>query len=223
MGKGKSGMHVMTDESSDFGEAGTYELYRVGGFEAKSGMAFFSASPAEVSLYAFARHKIKASDGNGYTLEDADSFSQYRVKLNNPLVVHESSDRNNVIAAWKKLHPGEDPKIKTNGLPAKKWQQMDKQNAKALVNSPYDAIIYKKDNGHHEVQIPLASIGNVKKTNTYKYSGQEAKEEAFGKGVYNSIVKGGGVQYWRFDKKKGFIKTKPKQMLEKYAKEHGYK
>lgn len=128
------------------------------------------------------------------------------------------TDRNNVIAAWKALHPGKDPNIKTSGLPARKWQQMDKQNAKALADSPYDAIIYKKADGRHEVQIPKSQSDSLKKTNSYKYGGQRFS----GNGEYSARVQGPAKgkdergrtlyrvdkQYYRFDRKRGFVKTR---------------
>lgn len=140
---GISGAGLITDQSSNFGSPGTYELYRSGNLDAPNGMIFLSASLGESMKYGETQHQ--------------GTVERYQLDIKNPLVVSESSDRDNVIAAWKALHPGEDPGIKTSGLPAKKWQQMDKQNAKALADSPYDAIIYKKADGRHEVQIPKSS------------------------------------------------------------------
>lgn len=200
-----SGMHngnLITESSSNFGHPGTYELYRAGNLNAPNGMIFLSASPAETARYAFAGVKIPL-EGGSYTFKSHESFEQYQVEIKNPLVVSESSDRNNVIAAWKTLHPGQDPNIKTSGLPAKKWQQMDKQNAKALVDSPYDAIIYVKSDGRHEVQIPKQSVDKLKKTNSYKYNNQRMSSD----GTWRSV---GGTE-WAFSKKSGFKKTKKGQ------------
>lgn len=214
-----SGSSLVTEYSSDYGKPGTYELYRVGNLDAPNGMIFLSASPDETALYSFGRDKS--------TGKNADSFEQYQLKIKNPLVVEEGSDRDNVIAAWKALHPGQDPGLKTSGLPARKWQQMDKQNAKALADSPYDAIIYKKSNGNHEVQIPKSSAESLKKTNSYKYSGQTSYTHGINgtnyskRGDFTSFVSGPAyknssgrtvhrvdIQHWKFDKKKGFVKTK---------------
>lgn len=187
---------LITENSPNFGQPGTYELYRVGNLDAPNGMIFLSASPEEVTRYAFAREKIPAADGNGYTIRDAESFEQYQLDIKNPLVVNESSDRDNVIAAWTALHPGEDPKVRTSGLPARQWQRMDRQNAQALENSEYDAIIYLKPNGTHEVQIPRSSVGSLRRTNSYAYSGQRSFQ-----GQYKTV---GADEYWDFDKKTGF-------------------
>lgn len=157
-GRGSSsvaGGNLITDESANFGAPGTYELYRAGNLDAPNGMVFLSASLGETLAYA------RSSDVN--------TMERYQLDIKNPLIVSEDTDRNNVIAAWKALHPGEDPKIKTSGLPARKWQQMDKQNAKALESSPYDAIIYKKANGRHEVQIPKSSVDKLKIDKSIKY------------------------------------------------------
>lgn len=197
---------LLTDKSPDFGRPGTYELYRSGGMDAPNGMIFLSASPAETSKY------VHEEDGR-------TTFEQYQVNIKNPLVVSEDTDRNNVIAAWKALHPGEDPKIKTSGLPAKKWQQMDKQNAKALENSEYDAIIYKKANGRHEVQIPKSSGSSLKKTNSYDSKGMFHNDTTneyfrFVRGPAKGKDGGGKTtyrvdrQYYKFDRKKGFVKTR---------------
>lgn len=189
---------LLTNESPDFGVPGRYQLYRAGNMDAPNGMVFLSASPEETATYAFSGVETKSPSG-GKTWRMHDTFEQYEVDLKNPLVVSEGTDRDNVIAAWKALHPGQDPNVRTSGLPARKWQQMDKQNAKALQESPYDAIIYKKADGRHEVQIPKSQSNSLKKTNSYKYEGQ----------LFNANgewVSTGGAK-WKFDKKKGFTKS----------------
>lgn len=200
---GSSGMQggLLTNKSPDFGRPGTYELYRTGDLTAPNGMIFLSAS---------------ALESTGYQ-HDRVSLEQYQIDIKNPLVVSEDTDRNNVIAAWKALHPGEDPKIKTSGLPARKWQQMDKQNAKALEKSDYDAIIYKKADGKHEVQIPKSSADRLTKKNSYKLEkGMQVNKDGSivsmapkSEWVTYKDSKGYTVidsgRYWKFDKKKGFI------------------
>lgn len=177
---------LLTDKSPDFGKPGTYELYRAGELNAPNGMIFLSASLGESMEYG--------SAGNHSTVE------RYQIDVKNPLVVSEDSDRNNLIAAWKALHPGEDPKVKTSGMPAKKWQQMDKQNAKALEKSDYDAIIYKKPNGRHEVQIPKSASNNL--TLKKKINRPDL--------IYNKKGEWRGTQgaEYRYDKGKGWTMIK---------------
>lgn len=181
---------LLTDQSPDFGRAGTYELYRSGDLSAPNGMIFLSASLGESMRYG-------ATSGH-------ETVERYQLKLKNPLVVSEDSDRDNVIAAWKALHPGEDPGIKTSGLPARKWQQMDKQNAEALVDSPYDAIIYKKSDGRHEVQIPKSASDSLvlkKKINrpslTYnkdgEWRGTQGAEYRYDRGKGWTMIKEPGI------------------------------
>lgn len=124
--------NLITGTSSNFGKSGVYELYRAGNLSAPSGMVFLSASPEESASYAYMGIKTKNADGNGYRVQSLESVEQYHVEINNPLVVNESSDRNNVIAAWSALHPNQDPKVRTSGLPARQWQRMDRQNAQVL-------------------------------------------------------------------------------------------
>ena len=76
---------------------------------------------------------------------------------------------------------------------------MDKQNAKALENSPYDAIIYKKPDGRQEIQILKSSSKSLKQTNSFEYKGQ-----IYSNGKWHVI----GDGEWKFDKRKGFIKKK---------------
>lgn len=191
-------MGSIGQSSSSNQYAGTYELYRAGNLEAPNDMIFLSVSPEETARYAFRGTKTKLP-GGGYRSKSFESIEQYQLKIKNPLVVSEDSDRNNIIKAWQILHPGEDAKIKTSGLPAKQWQRMDKQNAKALENSPYDAIIYKKADGRDEIQIPKSAVSKLKQTNSYKYGGQ-----MFSDGEWFTV----GGQRWEFDKKKGFIKKR---------------
>lgn len=200
-GRGSSTGGLVTNESSNFGRPGTYELYRTGDLTAPNGMIFLSAD---------------ALESTGYQ-HDRVSLEQYQLNIKNPLVVSEDTDRNNVIAAWKALHPGEDPKIKTSGLSAKKWQQMDQQNAKALEKSDYDAIIYKKADGKHEVQIPKSSANRLTKKNSYKLEkGMYVNKDGL---VVSLAPKSEWVTYkdskgytvtdssrhWKFNKKKGFM------------------
>lgn len=178
--------------------AGTYELYRAGNLEAPNGMIFLTTRPEEAANYALVGTRTKLESG-GYRSEPHKTIEQYKLNIKNPLVVDEGTDRNNIIKAWQILHPGEDAKIKTSGLPAKQWQRMDKQNAKALENSQYDAIIYKKPDGRQEIQIPKSAASKLKQTNSYEYGGQH-----YNNGIWSSA----GGQRWEFDKKKGFIKKK---------------
>ena len=193
-----------TSNSNEY--AGTYELYRAGNLEAPNGMIFLTTSPEEAAQYAFSGTKTKVESG-GYISEMHKSIEQYSLNIKNPLVVDEGTDRNNIIKAWQILHPGEDAKIKTSGLPAKQWQRMDKQNAKALENSPYDAIIYKKPDGKQEIQIPKSAVNSLKQTNSFKYDGQTYSNGSWhslnaSKGKFGTPIK------WEFDKRKGFIKKK---------------
>lgn len=183
--------------------AGTYELYRAGNLEAPNGMIFLTTRPEEAAVYALVGDKTKL-EGGGYRSERRKTIEQYKLTIKNPLVVDEGTDRNNIIKAWQILHPGEDAKIKTSGLPAKQWQRMDKQNAKALENSQYDAIIYKKSDGRQEIQIPKSAVNKLKQTNSYKYDGQ-----TYANGMWTSPSgRIGSPNKWEFDKKKGFIKKK---------------
>lgn len=192
---------IGNSKSSSNQYAGTYELYRAGNLEAPNGMIFLTTSPEEAATYALMGTKTKLESG-GYRSESHKTIEQYSLNIKNPLVVSEDTDRNNIIKAWQILHPGQDAKIKTSGLPAKQWQKMDKENAKALVNSPYDAIIYKKANGRDEIQIPKSSGNNLKQTNSYEYGHQ-----TFHNGRWTSPSgQPGNVNEWEFDKKKGFVK-----------------
>lgn len=195
-GGGSSGL--LTDESSDFGKPGTYELYRAGELDAPNGMIFLSASLGESNDYAQYR-TITNPDGSK-RLDPLSSIERYKLDIKNPLVVSEDTDRNNLVAAWKALHPGQDPKLKTSGMPARKWQQMDRQNAKALENSDYDAIIYKKPNGRHEVQIPKSSRDSLKLTKKVNRPGISLGKD----GKWHGIQ---GAEY-RYDKGRGWTLTK---------------
>lgn len=208
-GRGSSsaaGGNLITDESTNFGAPGTYELYRAGNLDAPNDMIFLSASLGETLAYA------RSSSVN--------TMERYQIDIKNPLIVSEDTDRNNVIAAWKALHPGEDPKIKTSGLPAKQWQRMDKQNAKALESSPYDAIIYKKANGRHEVQIPKSSASKLKMDKSIKYPNMVYNSENrwFSDGSEYKYTKGKG---WKLigEQNKVSPLTGRKYKLPKFIKE----
>ena len=108
----------------------------LGGLSAPNGMIFLSASFGEASNYGRESNK---------------NIDTYHIKLNNPLVVTGSTDGEMLKNAWEKLHPGKPyPKGPMN---SKKWQTRDRENASALSKSSYDAIIYKKSSGRHEVQV----------------------------------------------------------------------
>lgn len=118
-------------------------------------MVFLSASFGEASNYGRSEKK---------------NIDTYHIKLDNPLVVEGPTDAALLKNAWEKLHPGKQyPKGPIN---SKKWQARDKQNASALSKSSYDAIIYKKSNGNHEVQIAKKDSGKLIKTKSTKHSGK---------------------------------------------------
>lgn len=99
------------------------------------------------------------------------NIDTYHVKLNNPLVVTGSTDAEMLRNAWEKLHPGE-PYPNKGPITSKQWQKTDKQNAKALLDSEYDAIIYLKPKGRHEIQIPKKQSDKLNKVKTTEHSGK---------------------------------------------------
>jgi hypothetical protein len=146
---------LITSSSSNYGVPGTYEVHRSGDLSAPNKMIFLSASFGEASNYG------KESNKN---------IDTYHIKLNNPLVVNGSTDGEMLRNAWEKLHPGKSyPK---GPMTSKKWQTRDKENASALSKSSYDAIIYKKPSGRHEVQITKKDANKLVKTKTTKHSGK---------------------------------------------------
>ena len=146
---------LITISYSNYGATGTYEVYRSGDLSAPNKMIFLSASFGEASNYG------KESNKN---------IDTYHIKLDNPLVVTGSTDGEMLKNAWEKLHPGKSyPK---GPMSSKKWQTRDKENASALSKSSYDAIIYKKPSGRHEVQISKKDAGKLTKTKTTKHSGK---------------------------------------------------
>ena len=146
---------IITSSSSNYGAPGTYEVHRSGDLSAPNKMIFLSASFGEASNYG------KESNKN---------IDTYHIKLNNPLVVNGSTDGEMLRNAWEKLHPGKSyPK---GPMTSKKWQTRDKENASALSKSSYDAIIYKKPSGRHEVQIAKKDANRLVKTKTTKHSGK---------------------------------------------------
>lgn len=85
-------------------------------------------------------------------------------------MVSGSTDGEMLKNAWEKLHPGKSyPK---GPVTSKKWQSRDRENASALSKSPYDAIIYKKSGGRHEVQISKKDANKLNKIKTTKHSGK---------------------------------------------------
>lgn len=151
---------IIRESSDNFGSAGTYEVFRSGDLSAPNGMIFFSTSFGEASNYG----KSHGDSPN----KDIDT---YHIKINNPLVVTGSTDVEMLRNAWEKLHPGKQyPK---GPIDSKKWQKADKQNAKALLDSPYDAIIYLKPKGRHEIMIPKKQADKqLNKVKTTKHSGK---------------------------------------------------
>lgn len=146
---------LITGGSSNYGAPGTYEVYRSGDLSAPNKMIFLSTSFGEASNYGKEQNK---------------NIDTYHIKLNNPLVVTGSTDGEMLRNAWEKLHPGKSyPK---GPMTSKKWQTRDKENASALSKSSYDAIIYKKPSGRHEVQIAKKDVNRLVKTKTTKHSGK---------------------------------------------------
>lgn len=146
---------IITSGSSNYGAPGTYEVHRSGDLSAPNKMIFLSASFGEASNYG------KESNKN---------IDTYHIKLNNPLVVNGSTDGEMLRNAWEKLHPGKS--YLKGPMTSKKWQTRDKENASALSKSSYDAIIYKKPSGRHEVQIAKKDANRLVKTKTTKHSGK---------------------------------------------------
>lgn len=147
--------NLITQGSSDYGSPGLYEVHRSGDLSAPNGMIFLSASFGDASNYG------KDTNGN---------IDTYQIQLNNPLVVTGDTDVAMLRKAYSILNP--DRRLPTGGITSKKWQQMDKQNASALNKSQYDGIIYKKNNGRHEVQISKKRVNELKQTKTTKHSGK---------------------------------------------------
>ena len=146
---------IIKNTSDNYGKPGTYEVFRTGNLSAPNVMIFLSASFGEASNYG----KDSKTD-----------IDTYHIKITNPLVVSGSTDGEMLKNAWEKLHPGKSyPK---GPVTSKKWQSRDKENATALSKSPYDAIIYKKSSGRHEVQISKKDAGRLIKTKTTKHSGK---------------------------------------------------
>lgn len=152
---------LITDQSSNFGQPGVYRLYRAGNLDAPRGMVFFDASFDEASWYSYRPLNLKSAP---------DTVEEYDLQISNPLYVQADSKADAVLQAWKTLHPEGDPKVKIKTQDGKTtmnstdWQKIDKQNAKALEKSGYDAIVIQDGSGHHEVQVHKSSVRNLKAT-----------------------------------------------------------
>lgn len=146
---GSTGVNIAQSSNNNSalanGTAGTYQLYRAGTIDVKNGFIFLSPDKDISNLYAHS------------TGEDRE-VNQYSVQISNPLVVNGEFDTVALRNAWLALHPDKTPqdyvkKLGSKGLTEKKWQQLDKENAAALKNSKYDAVIYKNGDKVKEVWI----------------------------------------------------------------------
>ena len=161
-GRGSSGDRaknsIISFNSKDYGNPGIYEVYRAGDLSAPNKMIFLSASYGEASNYG---------KDKGYGAKNIDT---YHVEISNPLVVKGDTDGELLRNAWISLHPNQQyPKGAMNDS---KWQRLDRQNAEALKTSRYDAIIYLKKSGRHEVQIPKYLSNKLKLIKSDRHSGK---------------------------------------------------
>lgn len=138
---GGGGNSVSQDSRLISGEPGEYTLYRAGEVE-RRGFVFLTTDKDVADSYS--------EDGTR-------AVSAYKVQINNPLVIDASTDTEALRNAWLELHPTKGPQdyrniIKGN-LTAAKWQRIDADNARALLNTTYDAVVYKNGNKIREVWV----------------------------------------------------------------------
>lgn len=154
MGRGASGLNrgsgIKTATSQDAnliaGIPGEYTLYRAGDLNVQQGIIFMTTSRATAETY----------QDTGSTHRDVNTYS---LNISNPLVIDgEGMDTVALRKGWLALHPGKTmadyrKKLGSGGLTAKKWQQLDRENATGLNASPYDAVVYKNGNKIKEVWV----------------------------------------------------------------------
>ena len=126
------------------GKPGEYTLYRAGEVE-RTGFVFLTTDKSVADSYSQGGER---------------AVGEYKVQINNPLVIDgEGYDTVALRKAWLALHPGttiDDYKkeiVKGGGMTEAKWKKADRQNAAALLKSPYDAVVYKNGDKVKEVWV----------------------------------------------------------------------
>lgn len=162
----------ITYESGEFGQAGTYVVYRNGAIGNK-GMLFFSPKKETADSYAF-------DHGDGNTTE-------YEVQVKNPLVIRGVSDASCVSRAYRTLNPD---KPMSGSMTEAKWKRADKANAAKIgEGKEYDAILYEVNGKPHELLLPAKDSSRLQVTGEYtttKWSKLGwTMEEAKSKGYYD--------------------------------------
>lgn len=142
---GSSGMKGGRSQDSALiaGKPGEYTLYRAGDVE-RTGFVFLTTDRSVADTYSQGGER---------------AVGEYKVQINNPLVIDgEGYDTVALRNAWIALHPGKtvqdySKEIVKGGMTEAKWKKADKQNAAALLKSPYDAVVYKNGDKVREVWI----------------------------------------------------------------------
>lgn len=125
------------------GKPGEYTLYRAGDV-GRTGFVFLTTDRSVADTYSQGGER---------------AVGEYKVQINNPLVIDgEGYDTVALRNAWIALHPGKtvqdySKEIVKGGMTEAKWKKADKQNAAALLKSPYDAVVYKNGDKVREVWI----------------------------------------------------------------------
>ena len=160
----------ITYESEDFGQPGTYVVYRNGAIGNK-GMLFFSPKKETADSYAF-------DHGDGNTTE-------YEVQVKNPLVIRGISDASCVSTAYRTLNPD---KPMSGPMTAAKWKKADKANAAKIgEGKEYDAILYEVKGKPAELLLPAKDSSKLQVTGEYTttkwsklgWTMEEAKSRGF--------------------------------------------
>ena len=155
MAKASGVTRTLQRDRNPNGAPGIYDLYRVGGTKTDSGLSFMSTTFEYADQYT------------SHLTHAGESTLRYSVQINNPLVVElKNRDvlKENTYftdAAYKKL---------VGNKPSKTQLNNDRELAKALVSSKYDAIMYKGADGKVlEVAVSPNKLGKGVKSRESDY------------------------------------------------------